>query len=126
MEIGQDFIIKESAERVMASEEGLLDQAPIGANTIHDPVTQGPKTYREQNSPDALARTAGELLESVRHNQRAKFQNSQFLQLMRQSRDKEVKVEGDRIVGGGLGKGAADEVIDFTCERRREKVKVAS
>jgi hypothetical protein len=44
---------------------------------------------------------------------------------MRQLRDKEVKVEGDRIVGGP-GNGAADEVVDFTGEGRRKEVKVAS
>jgi hypothetical protein len=110
----------------MASEEGLVDQVPIGADTIHDAVTQDPKTYGEHNSPEALARTAGESFESGRPYQSAKFQNSQFLQLMRQLRDKEVKIEGDRIVGEGPGKGAEDEVIDFTGEGRREKVKVAS
>lgn len=126
VEMGQDIVINECAERLMASEEGLVDQAPIGADTIHDPVTQDSKTYREQNSPDALARTAGELLGSVRHDHSAKFQNSQFLQLMRQLRDKEVKFEGDQIVGGGPGNGAADEVVDFIGEGRRKEVKVAS
>lgn len=65
VEMGQDIVINKCAERLMASEEGLVDQAPIGADTTHDPVTQNSKTYREQNSPDALARTAGELLGSV-------------------------------------------------------------
>jgi hypothetical protein len=119
-------MIDDSAGRLMASEEGLVDQAPIGADTIHDAVTQIPKTYREPNSPDTLARTAGESFESVRHDESAKFQNSQFLQLMRQLLDKEVKIEGDRIVGKGPGKGAENEVIDFRGEGRREEVKVAS
>lgn len=47
---------------------------------------------------DALAATAQELLEKVEHNQTDKFRNSQFLGLMRKLRDREVKVEGDKMV----------------------------
>lgn len=47
---------------------------------------------------DGLARTAGELLDKVKHDSNPKFQNSSFLSLMRQLRDREVHVEGDRIV----------------------------
>ncbi|ESZ96285.1 hypothetical protein SBOR_3340 [Sclerotinia borealis F-4128] len=78
----------------------LLNQAPLGADTIQDPAT----ATSEQNThaPDALSRTAGELLHSVSSNQSDKFQNSQFLQLMRQIRDKEVTVEGDMVVDTGM------------------------
>jgi len=114
VEMGQDIMINESAERLMASSEGLLDQERIGADTIHDPLSQDPKTQQEQNNPDALARTAGQLLDSVRHDQSDKFQNSQFLQLMRQFRDKEATVEGDKIVGvsGVAGGGEAAIRVD--------------
>jgi len=47
---------------------------------------------------DELARTAGTLLENVRGDTTKKFQDSTFLSLMRQLRDREVKVEGDKIV----------------------------
>ncbi|KAI4116857.1 MAG: hypothetical protein LQ345_002799 [Seirophora villosa] len=47
---------------------------------------------------DELAKTAGLLLENVKHDQSTKFQESNFLSLMRQLRDKEAKVEGDHIV----------------------------
>ena len=47
---------------------------------------------------DALAATAEELLQKVEHNQTEKFKNSQFLTLMRKLRDREVKVEGDKMV----------------------------
>lgn len=47
---------------------------------------------------DALAATAQELLEKVEHNKTDKFQNSRFLGLMRQLRDREVKVQGDQMV----------------------------
>ena len=48
---------------------------------------------------ETLARTAGQLLNSVRDDQSQKFQESNFLALMRQLRDREVRVEGDKIVG---------------------------
>ena len=52
----------------------------------------------KQEEDDALAATAHELLEKVEHNQTDKFRNSQFLGLMRKLRDREVKVEGDKMV----------------------------
>jgi hypothetical protein len=51
-----------------------------------------------RESDDALAATAQELLEKVENNQTDKFKNSQFLSLMRKLRDREVKVEGDKMV----------------------------
>nr|OQO20402.1 hypothetical protein B0A51_10492 [Rachicladosporium sp. CCFEE 5018] len=47
---------------------------------------------------DALAATAQDLLEKVENNMSDKFQNSQFLNLMRKLRDREVKVRGDKMV----------------------------
>jgi hypothetical protein len=110
VEMGQDIMINESAERLMATSEGLLDE-PIGADTIHDPKSD-PRIDQEQNSPDALARTAGQLLDSVRHDRSTKFQNSQFLELMRQFRDKEATVEGDRIVGTEMNNGNGEDGVE--------------
>jgi len=45
-----------------------------------------------------MAATAGKLLNSVADNTSEKFQNSQFLELMRRLRDHEVRVEEDKIV----------------------------
>lgn len=128
VELGQDVMINESAERLLATEEGLLGQERIGADTIQDPKTQDPKVAQEENSPDALARTAGELLESVRHDQSAKFQNSQFLELMRQFRDKEAIVQGDRIVGAGTINATGGESGDLSdgMVGGEEAIKVAS
>ncbi|KAF2018830.1 hypothetical protein BU24DRAFT_458564 [Aaosphaeria arxii CBS 175.79] len=58
---------------------------------------------KEQQQPtrhddDEMADTAGKLLERVADNTSEKFQNSQFLELMRRLRDREVKVEGDKMV----------------------------
>ncbi len=50
------------------------------------------------NDADELARTAGQLLDNLKHDQSRKFQESSFLSLMRQLRDREVRVEGDLLV----------------------------
>lgn len=99
MELGEGVMINESAERLMEAEsDQLAGQARLGADLIHDPTTNE-REVQQQDDPDALARTAAQLLDSVRDNQSDKFQNSQFLELMRQLRDREVMVEGDKIVG---------------------------
>jgi hypothetical protein len=103
IKLGQDIMFEESAERFMSGMQEMeahaqMQQEPrIGADLIHDP--QEPQNSQEQQDPDALARTAAQLLDSVKNNQSSKFQNSQFLELMRQLRDREVTVEGDKIVG---------------------------
>jgi hypothetical protein len=100
IELGQDVMLEESAERFMSSSNELQipNQARLGADLIHDPLSETQERPQYED-PDALARTAGQLLDSVRNNQSAKFQNSEFLELMRQLRDKEVMVKGDNIVG---------------------------
>ena len=47
---------------------------------------------------DELARTAGLLLENVKHEQNPKFQKSAFMGLMKQLRDGEIIVEGNKMV----------------------------
>lgn len=106
VELGQDIMIEESAERLIASENALLDQERIGADSIYDPVSE--ELHRDQEDPDALARTAGHLLDSIRHEQSTKFQNSQFLELMRQFRDGQATVEGDKVVGMGYEPGGLE------------------
>lgn len=73
---------------------------------LAETIRQEPAQQQEEKSAgmdinaddDALAMTAGELLERVEDNQSDKFQNSQFLVLMRKLRDREVKVDGDKMV----------------------------
>jgi hypothetical protein len=103
IEMGQDILLDESAEVLMASDDlqmtsdELLNQERIGADTIHDPFKQN-EVKPEHQDPEELARTAAKLLDSVQHDQSVKFQNSQFLSLMRQFRDREKTVEGDNVV----------------------------
>lgn len=97
-ELGHDITINESTQH-MAESDHLMEQERLGADLIHDPSRTDQQDRQQQDDPDALARTAAQLLDSVRNNQSDKFQNSQFLHLMRQLRDREVMVEGDKIVG---------------------------
>lgn len=53
---------------------------------------------RPTDDGDELARTAALLLENVKHEKNPKFQNSQFLGLMKQLRDGQVIVEGNQMV----------------------------
>jgi len=64
-------------------------------------TVQREETVTQQTSQfesDELARTAGLLLDNVKHEQNPKFQNSQFLGLMKQLRDGEMIVEGNQMV----------------------------
>ncbi|KAK0504772.1 hypothetical protein EDD18DRAFT_1397976, partial [Armillaria luteobubalina] len=51
-----------------------------------------------QGEQDELARTAGMLLETVQGENNPKFQNSQFMGLMRQLRDRNIVVDGNQMV----------------------------
>jgi hypothetical protein len=78
------------------------EQPLIGADAIlaEDATLQSTEPQPEVEA-DELARTAGLLLDNLAHEHSAKFQNSSFLTLMRQLRDKEVRVEGEKIVDVG-------------------------
>ncbi|MCJ1248425.1 hypothetical protein MMC30_005643 [Trapelia coarctata] len=80
-------------------EQGQSIQQPkIGSDAILEESSKQEEDYQPDREADELARTAGQLLENLKHESSAKFQNSTFLALMRQLRDKEVRVEGDRMV----------------------------
>ena len=65
----------------------------IGSDTI--PADSGLSPAAES---DELSRTAGVLLDTLKDERNSKFQNSAFLGLMRQLRDKEIRIEGDQMV----------------------------
>ncbi|MCJ1430290.1 hypothetical protein MMC29_008207 [Sticta canariensis] len=77
---------------------GALPTERIGSDKILDEAPQEERDQPARNDADELARTAGELLDNVMHDQSQKFRESNFLSLMRQLRDREVQVEGDKIV----------------------------
>ncbi|TGZ85027.1 hypothetical protein EX30DRAFT_337453 [Ascodesmis nigricans] len=66
------------------------------------PVEQQEEEERsKEQDGDELARTAGQLLESVKGDSSEKFQKSNFLALMRKLRDHEVVIQGDTMVEVG-------------------------
>ncbi|KAJ5963369.1 uncharacterized protein N7479_003245 [Penicillium vulpinum] len=81
------------------------NEVDIPQPVTHEPIRLGsdliPQSDNKQDpqtrsrDADELARTAGQLLDSVRNEQSQKFQQSNFLALMRRIRDREVEVEGD-------------------------------
>lgn len=91
----------------MRSDEGLSSQSQtpepvaetvrIGADTIPATQQEAEPASRDAEADD-LARTAGQLIENLKDEQSSKFQQSNFMQLMRQLRDKEVRIEGDSMV----------------------------
>lgn len=95
--------------RAPMSEEQIwkeLEAAGYMRTPQHERVDEQPQQKEEEekqqqpqrNDEDEMAETAGRLLERVADNTSEKFQNSQFLQLMRRLRDREVRVEEDKIV----------------------------
>ncbi|KAI9722261.1 MAG: hypothetical protein M1812_001733 [Candelaria pacifica] len=96
-QVGKDTLREESDERLSQTDH-LIEQHRIGADTVpwQDPEQQ--EESISNDDPDALARTAGQLLDSVKDDQSEKFRESNFLALMRRLRDKEVTVEGDKMV----------------------------
>ncbi|KAF8973114.1 hypothetical protein BDZ97DRAFT_1779464 [Flammula alnicola] len=73
----------------LASQSSLVTQEVEQIQEIRQPPA---------NEADELARTAGLLLENVKHEQNPKFQKSQFMGLMKQLRDGEVIVDGNTMV----------------------------
>ncbi|RAK83424.1 peroxin-20 [Aspergillus costaricaensis CBS 115574] len=75
--------------------ESTEEKIKIGSDTI--PQTEKNDQQARVNDADELARTAGQLLDSVKHDQSQKFRESNFLALMRRIRDREVQIEGDEF-----------------------------
>ena len=61
-------------------------------------IAQKESSQQLANDGDELARTAAVLLENVKDETNPKFQNSQFLGLMKQLRDGQMVVEGNQMV----------------------------
>ena len=95
---------KDMAEQIKnqhQTDSGELAHAANEQMKMEDLLSQTDNRSLEQqhdSEADELARTAGQLLDNVKHDQSVKFQQSNFLSLMRQLRDKEVRVDGDKIV----------------------------
>ena len=78
--------------------EEWLDHSRIGSDRILDEAQKREEQGKETDDAEELARTAGQLLENVKGDQSQKFRQSNFLSLMRQLRDREVRVEDNKLV----------------------------
>ena len=87
-ELNQETHDNGTAEDVLLNR--LVDPERLGSDTIPE--------NSHDNDADDLARTAGQLLDNLKHDQSQKFRDSSFLSLMRKIRDREVQVEGDELV----------------------------
>ncbi|KAL8818910.1 MAG: hypothetical protein Q9223_002550 [Gallowayella weberi] len=93
----ENTVIEPQPAETFQSQEDKIDYR-IGSDRILDNNSQRKDEKSNERDADELARTAGQLLDNVKHDQSTKFRQSSFLSLMRQLRDKEVKVEGDNLV----------------------------
>jgi hypothetical protein len=70
---------------------------PIGSDAINYIEKADRTPDQSGRDADELARTAGQLLDMVKNDSSEKMRNSQFLNLMRQLRDREVEVQGNDL-----------------------------
>lgn len=99
----QSIIAHQQAFSEQSDSENFTDpqqsyQPRIGSDAILEEASKGQEEQHLDHEADELARTAGQLLDNLKYDQSQKFENSTFLALMRQLRDREVRVEGDRVV----------------------------
>jgi len=92
--------LEEAISTALPIDNAELLQPLIGADTIHDPN----RTENEQHTkedPDALARTAQRLVDSLSGDSRQKLQESEFMKLMRGFAGGQQVIVGDEVVGRG-------------------------
>jgi hypothetical protein len=84
----------EAFELAFAEAENAVHVAEI------EPEIEEQPKLSEKEEADRLAKTAGELFDRLQHEQEMneKFRNSSFMALMKKLRDREVVVEGNKMV----------------------------
>lgn len=88
-----------------------VESTKIGADSIQYREWKDRSVDQDTRDADELARTAGQLLTSVQHDTSDKFQNSNFLELMRRIRDREVEVQNNDLMNVSTGQAAAKDNI---------------
>lgn len=97
-EAGHDLAMAETITEIHDKLDSLIHEpsaAKIGADAIE--YTETKDRTQDQDTRDAsdLARVAGQLVQNVSHETSEKFRNSQFLDLMRRIRDREIEVRNN-------------------------------
>jgi hypothetical protein len=88
-----------SDQNINTDRPGLFDTSQrIGSDAINYAEQKDRSAEQDTRDADDLARTAGQLLNSVQHDSSDKFRESRFLDLMRRIRDREVEVRGEDFV----------------------------
>ncbi|EPS42788.1 hypothetical protein H072_3201 [Dactylellina haptotyla CBS 200.50] len=79
-------------------------QTPLSqaVEPVSEQETKAEEKDNSQEDADELARTAGQLVDTLSQDTSKKFQESQFVALMRKLRDKTVRVEDGKMVEGKL------------------------
>ena len=104
-------------EEFNAHESHILSSSPL----LTEEPAQRESSQHPAHDGDELARTAALVLENVKHETNPKFQNSQFLGLMKQLRDGKIVVEGNQMVeSGGRAKGKG-RAIDLGPQQQSER-----
>lgn len=94
----------------LAFDEAQRWQLESSQHDVLDSISKSDPTHsatdeigkgNDKADPDELSRTAGQLLESLATEQSQKFKESNFMKLMRQLRDKKIKIEGGEMVEVG-------------------------
>lgn len=82
-------------EIALQSEIHNPPDAKIGSDAIEYTETQDRTVEKDAHDANELARVAGQLVQNVSHETNEKFRNSQFLDLMRRIRDREIEVRNN-------------------------------
>lgn len=103
--------VSETVEETVMMEQTEQPVSKIGSDAIQ--YRERTERTEDQDSRDAdeLARTAGQLLTSVQHDASDKFQNSQFLDLMRRIRDRQVEVANNDLQDVSTGQAATSTPV---------------
>ncbi|CAG8487932.1 23408_t:CDS:2 [Cetraspora pellucida] len=72
----------------------------------------------KSNAKAELAKSAGKLIESIKDETNPKFQNSSFIKFMKQLRDNEVSIEGNKVVEQKFPVSNADWVSEFSAQNQ--------
>ena len=95
MELEEDGLKQDDVREEV--DQPISEDIRIGSDTIPYPQAENKDYVAPADEASELAKTAGQLLNSVSHEQDQKFKESNFLALMRRIRDREVEVDGDEF-----------------------------
>jgi len=109
--------IKLSETATLETNKAHLHEIIVSPANLHEQEQQAQPQNDGKVDPDELARSAGQLLDSVSQETSDKFANSSFLALMRSLRDREVVVQGENFINSSTNAianttGVATEAIE--------------